>query len=256
MRIAANHTANIVSTGNSAIVASVGYTAAVTANKPTNVLTDIICTYIFAGNAGCINNISNCTTSTIFTNNTAYFIFAADDAFVITTVHIAVVCTNDAANIAAIGCTAVGNAKAIHILNIAVVYAYHAAKASTCTTSNICIYCYRAVAEAVGKAAIICANQTTCNGTGTACNNTACAFNIVNSAVVVINTNNAACIAIRCYSVAKGYNAFNASVVYACNSTGVLAACKCTAVNINVFNNAVCTNSIKNACVAICIFNL
>ena len=262
--VAANHTANIVSTGNSAVITSVFYTANISTYQTAYIVTS-------TSYAGCVNNVfynasspSICIiiiTTIIITNNTAYIICPADDTFVITTVHIAVVCADDTANITAACCTTVGNAKAIHILNIAVVYAYHTAKASTCTPGNICTYCYCAVAEAVGKAAIICANQTTCNGTGTACDNAAGAFNIVNSAAVVINTNNAACIACIAiltsngYSITKGYNAFNASVVLACNSTSVLAACKCAAVNVNVFNNAASANGAENTGVShrICI---
>ena len=136
--------------------------------------------------------------------------------------------------------------------------ANYTAKTSTCTTGNICTYCYCAVAEAVGKAAIICANQTTCNGTGTACDNAACAFNIVNSAAAVINTNNAAyiaCIAIisrNGYSVAKSYNAFNASVVLPCNSTGSCCTGKCAAVNVNVFNST----GICSSCTVIIIYSI
>ena len=163
LRIVANHATNVVSTGNSAVVASIGNTAGVTANKPTNVLTDIICTFIFAGNAGCINNISNCTTSTIFTNNTAYFIFAADDTFVIATVHIAIVYADNAANIIAEMSTTVCYAKAVNVLYIAIcsVYANYAAKTRACSF----IGCNSTIAVTVAKRTVISTNQTACNCT-------------------------------------------------------------------------------------------
>ena len=183
--IAANHTANIVSTGNSAVVAPVGNTAGVSSQQAANGIAG-------AGYTGCVYNVFNSAAVPFITiictfisaDDTADIILAADDTFVIPTVHIAIIYANDAANIAAIGCTAVGNAKAINILYIALfcINANYTAKTSTCTTGNICTYCYCAVAEAVGKAAIICANQTTCNSSRTACNNTAGAFNIVNAA--------------------------------------------------------------------------
>ena len=133
--IAANQTANIVVTGNSAVVTSIGYTAGISTNQTANVIAATSYT-------GCVNNIfhctfvpNNCTVSIygiifatiILADNTANVIFTADDTFVIAAVHIAVVNANDTANFITISAT-IGYTKAVNKLYITCINTYNAAK--------------------------------------------------------------------------------------------------------------------------------
>ena len=150
--IIANHTANVISTGNCAVVASVGYAAAVAANQAANIITNAVFSsiififyiaIIYTGNTCCIHDITYNASfpfltdiiAFIFANNAANVIAAAYNTFIIRTVQITFVNADYTANITAAAISAVSYAKAVNILYFACINTNDTAKA--CISASV-----------------------------------------------------------------------------------------------------------------------
>ena len=260
--IFSDETAYVLAAGDFPVVAAVGDAAAVGAYQAAYIVTGVIGSR-FPGYTGCIGNIFDILPC-IRTDDTAYIITAADDAFVVSIADSAAVPAGNAAYVVRIPRTCAlidsgGNTEAVHIAQSTAIDTGDAAQRIIFAT-DCAVDC--AVAAAVGNYGLLLidACNAACIRRFLICDRIRCR-SIGNGAEIVAG-DAAGCVALCGDYVAEGRHIGNGALVDACHGACIVCAAEVAGVNTEIFHLTGSnystffilnrTDGIKNAGIGLC----